>query len=236
MIERQRGDDHLLPLAGERTQEPVGLEDVRHHVPVREHRALRDAGGAPGVLEEREIVAGQIQFTSRRPAARGECVLPAARAVDPERGDELLDVPHHEVHQRRLGKAEHVAESGHDDVLHLGVVDALLEHVPEVLQHHDRTRAGVDELVAKLARGVQGIRVDDDEPGAQRSDERDRILEDVGHHQGDAVALCERRPVDEEPRKVPGEPVELGEGDAHAHAVEGGAVGKAGDCLVDERD
>ena len=68
------------------------------------------------------------------------------------------------------------------------------------------------ELVAQLARGVQRIGVDDHEPRAQRADERDGILEGVGHHQGDAVAPGESRPAGEVPREVPGEPIELGEG------------------------
>ena len=162
-----------------------------------------------------------LHCSGRRPAARVERVIPADHAVDPEPGHELLDVPHHEVHQRRLREAEHVAEAGHHHVLHLGIVDALLEHVPEVLEHHDRTRAGINELMAKLACGVQRVRADDDETGAQRAEERNRILQDVRHHQGDALALGEPGSRGEEPREVLCEPIELGEGDAHAHVLEG---------------
>ena len=236
MVERQRGDDHLLSLMGERAQEAVRLEDVGDHVPVGEHRALGDSGGASGVLEEREIPARELHRSGRRPAARVERVIPADHAVDPEPGHELLDVPHHEVHQRRLREAEHVAEAGHDDVLHLGVVDALLEHVPEVLEHHDRARAGIGELMAKLACGVQRVRADDDETGAQRAEERNRILQDVRHHQGDALTLGEPGSRGEEPREVLCEPIELGEGDAHADVLEGRAVRETGDCLVDKSD
>ena len=50
----------------------------------------------------------------------------------------------------------------------------LLHHVREVLQHHDRRRAGVRELVLQLARGVQRVRIDDDEPGAQGAEQGDR--------------------------------------------------------------
>src|SRR5256885_10084827 len=51
--------------------------------------------------------------------------------------------------------------------LHGGPRDYLLEHVREVLQHHDRLGTRVLELVLELASGIQGIDVDHHVAGAQ---------------------------------------------------------------------
>ena len=192
-------------------------------------------GGASGVLEEREILAGELRGVGRRRclAARVQRVLPAHRAVDPERGHELLDAPHDEVHQHVLGEAQHVPETGHDHALDPGVVDALLKHVPEVLEHHDRAGARIDELVTQFPHRVQRVRVDDDQPGAQRADQRHGVLQHVRHHQSDAVALAEPGH-GQVSREVLRQPIELREGDANPQILERRAVGKAGDRLVDD--
>lgn len=43
----------------------------------------------------------------------------------------------------------------------------------------------IDELMTQLARRVHGIRVHDGHAGAQRAEQGDRVLQDVGHHQRD---------------------------------------------------
>ena len=236
VIERQRGDDHILTFAGEGAQEAVRLQDAGDHVAMGEHRALRDPGGAPrctGGTRDHRPFSSALPVAAPRPEASAsfQRTAPSMR----NGGDELLDVAHHEVHERGLGKAEHVAESGHDHVLHVGVVDALLEHVPEVLEHHDRPCTGIDELVTQLAGGVQRVGVDDDEPRAQRTDERNGVLQDVRHHQRDAIPLRKPRTGGQVPREVLRKPVELGEGDAHAHVLEGRAVRKTRNRFVDDR-
>ena len=77
------------------------------------------------------------------------------------------------------------------DVLDRRVRDHFLQHVREVLEDDDDRRAGIDELVLELARGVQRIGVDDGHAGAQRAVHDDGVLQDVRHHDGDAVALLE---------------------------------------------
>ena len=67
------------------------------------------------------------------------------------------------------------------------------QHVRDVLEDHDRLRAGVLQLVLELAVRVERVGVDDREPGAQRAEQRDRVLQDVRHHQRDAVAPLQPR-------------------------------------------
>ena len=55
VIQRQRGDQRR-GIARERRAYPLErLQHVRDHVAVREHGALGDAGGAAGVLQERDV-------------------------------------------------------------------------------------------------------------------------------------------------------------------------------------
>ena len=76
-------------------------------------------------------------------------------------------------------------------MLDVDVVDDRLEHAGEIVHDNDRLRAGVTELVLEFPGGVERIGVDDDETGAQGSENRDRILQNIGHHDRDAVALLQ---------------------------------------------
>ena len=100
----------------------------------------------------------------------------------------------HEVRDRALREAEQVADARHDDVPHRRPREHLLERRRRVLEDHDHGRARILELVLELARRVERIDVDDDAARAVRADDRDRVLQDVRHHEGDAVALARARP------------------------------------------
>ena len=71
----------------------------------------------------------------------------------------------------------------------LVLADDLLHRVREVLDDDDHLGARVLELVLELARRVERIDVDHRAAGAQRAEQADRVLQDVGHHQRDARAL-----------------------------------------------
>ncbi len=63
--------------------------------------------------------------------------------------------------------------------------------LPNTFQIDQRTHAGVLELVAHFAGGVQRIGVDHHQPRAQGAEHRDGILQDIGHLHRDAVAGLE---------------------------------------------
>jgi hypothetical protein len=125
-----------------------------------------------------------------------------------------------EVHDERLREAQQVAELRRDDGLHAGLPDDLLERVGEVLEDHDRFRSRVVELVLELARRVERVAVDDHHPGAQHAEERDRVLQRVGHHERDARALLEAGAILQPGCEIAREPVELGEREGRIHARE----------------
>ena len=69
----------------------------------------------------------------------------------------------------------------------------LLQRAGEVLEDDDRLGAGVLQLVLELARRVQRIDVHDRHAGAQDAEQRDRVLQQVGRHDRDALALRHAR-------------------------------------------
>ena len=73
----------------------------------------------------------------------------------------------------------------------------------------------------ELARGVERIRVDDGEPGAQRAEQRDRVLQDVRQHDRDPVATLQFRALLQPGCEVARAAVVLGVGDGAAEAGEG---------------
>src|SRR5256885_16831043 len=89
--------------------------------------------------------------------------------------------------------------------LHGGPRDYLLEHVREVLQHHDRLGTRVLELVLELASGIQGIDVDHHVAGAQDAEDAHGVLQAVRHHHRDPRAPREPlslKPGAERPRQT----------------------------------
>ena len=89
-----------------------------------------------------------------------------------------------------------------------------------------RGGAGILQLMLELARCVERIRVDDGQTDPQSAEHRDRILQDVRHHQGDAVALGEA--VRQQPRtEVPRSTVDLGVGKRRAPVVKCGSRAEA---------
>ena len=115
-------------------------------------------------------------------------VVEAHRARQRERRHHLPDLADHEVGDRGLREAEHVADAGHDHLAHRRARDHLLERRRRVLEDDDHGRARVLELVLELARRVERVDVDDDAARAVRAHDRDRVLQEVRHHDRDAVA------------------------------------------------
>ena len=157
---------------------------------MQQRGALGDAGGAAGILQEGDIV--------RRDRNR----LEAGRRSGLERGAErnmagqrpgrhhFLDLAHDQVDQQTLD-AEQVAHGGHDDVLDRRARNRGLQRRGEVLQDDDRLGAGILKLVFQFARRIERVDVHDDAAGAQNTHHRDRILQHVRHHYGDARTLGE---------------------------------------------
>ena len=151
-----------------------------------------------------------------RAAALGERGGQPDRARQVPRRHHLLHVAEHEVDDEPL-EAQQLADARDDDFAHLRLRHDLLQRMREVLDDDDHFGAGVVQLVLELARRVQRVHVHDRAAGAQRSEEADRVLQDVGHHQRDArplAAALRLQPGGERGRQR----VELAERDRLAHA------------------
>ena len=110
----------------------------------------------------------------------------------------------------------------------------LLQHVREILDDDDAFRAGVLQLMFEFARRIQGIGVDHHHAGAQYPEQGDRILQDVGHHQGDPVAGEESGFLLQPGGEGPAERIQLGEAQGRAHVGIGRLVAVSGDGLLEQ--
>ena len=238
VIDRQRADGHDLlvgrDLLQRRLVPGLGLQDVGDEIPVQQHRALADAGRAAGVLQHGDVVRADLRRLERLAAAFGERVVEAHRTGQIERRHHLLLLANDVVDDQRLGEAEHVAHRREHDLLRRHRRHHLLQHAGEVLEDDDRLRARVLQLMLELARRVERIDVDHDQPGAQDRRDRDRILRHVGHHHRDPVAAREAlalQPAGERRRRL----VDLSKADRGAHELVRRAIGKAAKALVEQR-
>jgi hypothetical protein len=87
-----------------------------------------------------------------------------------------LDEPDYEVDRRPLRETKHVAELRDDDVLDSGPGDDLSESRGEVRQDDNCLGAGILQLMFQLAGGIERIAVHHRVAGAQRAEQRNRVL------------------------------------------------------------
>ena len=219
MIERQRAnrDELTLDLArGHGGLQPgLGGEDGREQRAVREDRALGNAGRAAGILEDGDILA--LDGRRGKGLARAFGQRGPEGRVARQRPCRHHFAAHDKIDDGPLHGAQHVAHAGDDHVLDLRLGQGLLQDGGEILEHDDGQRAGILQLMLELARRVERVDVDGDEARANDGGERDRILQHVRQHDGDAVALLEAfglQPGREEPRHA----VDVAEGDGLVHA------------------
>ena len=227
VVERQRADiDQARRLRLDRVgvlDPQRHLRDIGEHVAVEQRRALGHARRAAGILQERHVVRRDLDRLELAGGALPDRGVEGDMARQRPCRHHLLDAAHDEIDQQPLD-AEHVAHGRHDDVLDRDLADHRLQRVGEILQDDDGLGAGILELVLELARRVERVDVHHGAAGAQYAHDRDRILQHVGHHDGDARALGEALRLEKgaEGRRLA---LELAEADGLAHAGEGGTAG-----------
>ena len=156
---------------------------------MQQHGALAHPGRSSGVLQHGDIVGGDRDRLEHRASPLRDRVVEWHRPRQVEcrsigfftlRRTKLTIAPH--------GRAEHVADGSQDDLLRRDRIEHLLQRRRELLEDDDGPGARILQLVLELARRVQRIDVDDDHARAQDAGDDDRVLGDVGHHDGDALA------------------------------------------------
>ena len=192
---------------------------------MEQHRALRAAGSAAGVLEEEDVVAGERDRLERQRRALGEYVGQAQR-----RGQPRVD------RGRGHGKAAAVAEVERDHRLNRGLVDDLGQRRGGAAEDDDGLDAGVVQLVGELARRVERVDVHLRRAGPQDAEHHDREGRHVRRHQRHAVAAADAELLLQVGGHRTRSAVDLGVGHGRTKALEGRQVGEARDCGVEARD
>jgi hypothetical protein len=129
--------------------------------------------------------------------------------------------------------AEQITDARDQHPLQIRMRQHLLQHVREILDDDDDLGPGIGQLMLELAGGVQRIGVDDHHAGAQHAEQRDRILQDIRHHESDAVALDQSGFLLQPGRERAAELVELRIAQGRAHVGERRRVPVGGTGLVE---
>ena len=151
-----------------------------------------------------------------------------------EWGNRAPDMAQDKIDHWRLGPAQLIASASDDDGFDRRAANRLLERAGEVLQDDNRLRARIGELVAKFARRVQWVAVDDHIARAQRAERGDRILQQVRHHQRHAGALGQARDILEVVRESAGLQIQFAIGNRLAHTDEGDPAAKLVEAFGNE--
>ena len=188
VIEREHGQRVFLPDHEGLGNPRAGLLDVREHIPVSQHGALRDAGRPAGVLKKRDIRVLKRQGTETGGVSLGECVAETHEMRHTEGRDQFFHVLHREIHKRPLEEREENRNTGGNHRFNGGAGNGFFERFAESFGDDHHLRAAVRKLIMKLAGGVERIHIDRDAASLQYAEKRNGILQDIRHHDGDAVA------------------------------------------------
>jgi hypothetical protein len=151
------------------------------------------------------------------------------------RRHQLLHLAHHVIDDQAFGESEEIAHRCQHNMLDRRLRDDLLQGGGKVFQNDDRLRARVLELMLEFARRIQRVDVDDDESGAQHGCDGDPILQNVRHHDCNAIAMLQP------PALQPGaerarQRVDVTERDAPVHADVRIELAEPGEALFKQRD
>ena len=86
------------------------------------------------------------------------------------------------VQQRALNHAEHLADRRDNHMFDLRTRQHQLQRIGKVLQHDNRGRTAVFQLMLQLARRIKRIGIHCHQTCLQNTEKRNRILQNVRHH------------------------------------------------------
>ena len=142
-------------------------------------------------------------------------------------------VPHDQVHNKALGPAEHLAKRGDNHIAHGCFMNHFFKSVRKVFNNDNGGRTGVNQLVLKLARGIQRVAVHHHAACAQGAHKGNGILQQVGHHQCNAITSSKTQRLKPACKGL-GHVVQFAIAYGLAHADVGRLVGELGKGLVNE--
>ena len=230
VVERQRRQECFALGADRRGDPGVDLLQIGDQVAMGQHRPLRHAGRPAGVLQKGDVGRLDRRFGERLPSSELKRAIETLRPLEAKDGDGATDATDDHVDDLPPRAAQLIARAGDHDGLDARAADRLFEDARKVLQHHDRFRARIGELMAKLARRIQGVAIDDDIARAERPEHGDRVLQQVRQHQRDAGAARQANHVLQVSPERARLLVQFAVRDRFAHADEGGPVAKLGDA------
>ena len=140
VVQRQRGQHHLLADAQPGPPRLQALLDVGEQVAVREHRALGHAGGAAGVLQRGERVVRQRRRVDAADRRRRRCARALAQGARERHvarrrsAGSSSYVLLHRPHERALERRQQIGDRHDDD----GANRRLRQHLRDLRRRTDR--------------------------------------------------------------------------------------------------
>ena len=210
------------------------LGKIGDDIAMGEHGAFGDARRAAGVLQKGEVLVPGFRRLPWQSTALAQGSGERDRARDPPRRHHALYVFHQEIHGEALQRRQHVADLRCYNMFDLSIGDDLVQRVGAVLQDHDGLGSGILQLVLQLAGGIERVAVDGRVTGAEDAKQRNRVLQQVGHHErhpGSGLQLQSALQIGAEVARLP---FQLGIADRVPHIDKGRKRAEAGHALVED--
>ena len=204
------------------------LQQVRHHIALREHGTLGHPRRAAGVLQEGNV-------TLRERHLRAAFVTPLFRTLAQRQWQTLRhrqrpgrhhfpDMRDHKVGHAAFDCPQQITQLRGQHMFHWRIGNHFLQNMGKIFQDDNDFRAGILELMRQLRRRIHRVAIDHGATRAQRAKQAHRILQAVGHHQHQARTFLQAENNLQVGGKVARQAVKLRIADACAHAHEGSAL------------
>ena len=86
-----------------------------------------------------------------------------------------------------FGESQHFSYAGRDDRRNIGVPNNFLQVRGKVFGNYNRLRSRIRKLMPHFSGSIKRIGIDNDQPRPKCTKKRDRVLQKIGHHEGDFI-------------------------------------------------
>ena len=176
MIKRQRGNNRFLAFAQTVSNPFFCLQHIGADIAVAEDGAFRQTGRAACILQQGCVIARQFDGLERICRTLLQDRLKSYGIGNTVFRHHFFHFADDEVHQRAFNHAEHLADRRDNHMFNLRTRQHQLQCIGKVLQHDNRCRAAVFQLMFQLARRIKRIGVHCHQTGLQNTEKRNRIL------------------------------------------------------------
>ena len=219
MIKRQRGNNRFFAFVQAVFNPFFCLQHIGADIAMTEDGTFCQTGRAACILQQGSIVTCQLDWFERICCTLLQGRLKSDGIWNAVFRHHFFHFADDKVQQRALNHAEHLADRRDNHMFDLRTRQHQLQRIGKVLQHDNRGRTAVFQLMLQLARRIKRIGIHCHQTCLQNTEKRNRILQNVRHHNRHTLAARQFQYVLQVRRKIGRQLAHFGISQRFAHVL-----------------